>query len=295
MTAPAAILHFCDFDAFYQTLGLPRIPILADFDVLTFDDSVRVGVTFMPPFRKDWYQLVFKINPAKPVLLNTERIEVTNSVILFNSPNHVYSWQLDTDLRGFILFFKPDFMTSLPHVEHEFPFFGLTESNLITVDSLVVEEFASQFRQMLASSQREGAFRRQTLQALLLAFLYQCKSIYYHQQQQKNEQPRSVVIAARFQQLVNALFLEKKTVAAYAELLNLTPNYLNERIKEATGKNARQFIVDRVLTEAKNLLLHTTLDVKSIAHTLRFDEPTNFVKFFRKQVGCTPGQFRQRT
>lgn len=68
----------------------------------------------------------------------------------------------------------------------------------------------------------------------------------------------------------------------------MTPNYLNELIKETTGKTARNHIVERVLTEAKNLLFHTDMDVAMIADTLQFDEPTNFGKFFKSTQVSRP-------
>jgi AraC-like DNA-binding protein len=77
-------------------------------------------------------------------------------------------------------------------------------------------------------------------------------------------------------------------------LLSITPNHLNDIIKQVTGKTARSFIVERILLEAKNLLTHTQIDIADISHNLQFDEPTNFSKLFKKYVGLTPLQFRNR-
>jgi AraC family transcriptional regulator, transcriptional activator of pobA len=55
-----------------------------------------------------------------------------------------------------------------------------------------------------------------------------------------------------------------------------------------------QFIIERILLEAKSLLTHTELNIAEISHNLQFDEPTNFSKFFKKYVGLTPLQFRHR-
>lgn len=53
-------------------------------------------------------------------------------------------------------------------------------------------------------------------------------------------------------------------------------------------------MVDRLVLEAKRLLVHTTDPVGVIARQLGFAEPTNFVKFFRRETGTTPGAFRTR-
>ena len=285
------IQHFQEFTDFYQVLGYPRTTTLPDFDILKFDESRHVRIPFMPPFRKNWYQVVFKLNPVKSVWLNADAIEPKNTVLLFNSPHHVYSWQLDTALKGFILFFKPDFVSATPNFEYEFPFFQLTETNQIEVPPNEIQEYDGQINQLLTTSTTSNQYKRQIIQSLLVAFLYRCKSA-YHQQQGTGQQAKRPMLVNRFRQLVATFYLEKRTVADYAQLLHITPNYLNEVVKETTGSTARHFIVERLLTEAKNLLRHTDLDISTIAYSLQFDEPTNFGKFFKKYLGLTPGQFR---
>ena len=189
---------------------------------------------------------------------------------------------------------KPEFLTAIPNIEQEFPFFGLTQPNLIPVAETEVTAFEGFFQQLLNNSVQAGAFYEETMQALLMALLFRCKSAYQQQQQNRQSQPRNRIIVGQFQALIHTFFLEKRTVAAYADLLNITPNYLNDVVKQTTGKNARHLIVARVMTEARNLLRHTDLDVNAVAHTLQFDEPTNFVKFFRQHTGQTPGQFRSQ-
>ena len=288
------MLHFAEFADFHRAVGFAHSPTLPDFDVFRLDEATRVGVSFMPPFRKDWYQIVFKLNPARSVWLNDAPVKATQPMLLFNSPNHVYSWQVDPDLRAFIVLIKPEFLTAITNIEQEFPFFGLAQSNLIPIAGADSQEFEQLFGQLLTNSAGDALFRRETLQALLTALLYRCKSAYQQQQQTTESQPRNRIIVGRFQALIHTFFLEKRTVAAYADLLNITPNYLNDVVKETTGKNARHFIVERVMTEARNLLCHTDLDVNTVSYTLQFDEPTNFVKFFRQHAGQTPGQFRSQ-
>lgn len=290
----AAIQHFIEFSEFYRTLGFGRTVILPNFDILAFEESRSVRVPFMPPFRKNWYQVVFKLNPVKPVWLNTSSITPRNTLLLFNSPHHVYSWQLDSELRGFVLFFKPDFVSAIGSFEQEFPFFQLTESNLIEVTPDDLPAFDGYARQMLTVGKSSAQYKVQMLQTLLISFLYQCKSAYQSQQQANNRQSRAVTLVGRFRQLVATMYLEHRTVTAYATLLNITPGHLNEVVKATTGSTARHFIVQRLLTEARNLLRHTDLDINAIAYTLQFDEPTNFGKFFRNYAGMTPGQFREQ-
>lgn len=53
-------------------------------------------------------------------------------------------------------------------------------------------------------------------------------------------------------------------------------------------------IDDRVMLEAKRLLAHTQDTIKEIGYTLGYDEPTNFIKYFKKHNGQTPVEFREQ-
>ena len=55
------------------------------------------------------------------------------------------------------------------------------------------------------------------------------------------------------------------------------------------GITAKAFIASRINLEAKRLLAHTSSSVATIADSLGFDDPSNFVKFFKRETGCTHG------
>ena len=60
----------------------------------------------------------------------------------------------------------------------------------------------------------------------------------------------------------------------------------------ATGRSAKQVIDDRAALEARRLLACTELPIAEVGQRLGFAEPTNFGRFFHREVGCSPGAFR---
>ena len=76
--------------------------------------------------------------------------------------------------------------------------------------------------------------------------------------------------------------------------MHITPGHLNDVIKEVTGKNAKQFIDDRRILEAKRLLYWTEKPVKEIAWELGFDDAAYFTRYYKKETGELPTAF-QRT
>ena len=78
----------------------------------------------------------------------------------------------------------------------------------------------------------------------------------------------------------------------FAQQLNVHVNHLNRAVKETTEKTTSQIIAERILQEAKILLKHSQWNVSEIAFALGFTEVTHFNNFFKKQVGTSPGKFR---
>lgn len=83
-----------------------------------------------------------------------------------------------------------------------------------------------------------------------------------------------------------------RRVDDYADRLGCCVRTLTRASLAATGRSAKQLIDDRVTLEAKRLLAGTDLPVAEIGRRLGFPEPTNFGRFFQREVGQSPGGFR---
>jgi AraC-like DNA-binding protein len=77
-----------------------------------------------------------------------------------------------------------------------------------------------------------------------------------------------------------------------AEKLNVSPNYLSDLLKNATGRNAQSHIQEFLVERAKELLSTTNLSIKEIAYDLGFEYPQSFSTMFKKNTQQTPLQFR---
>jgi AraC family transcriptional activator of pobA len=92
--------------------------------------------------------------------------------------------------------------------------------------------------------------------------------------------------------LVEENFRQHRLLSFYAEKVAMTPDRLNDHVKRATGVTAGHLIRQRVLTEAKRQLVFTGQPIHEIAYDLAFSDPSHFARFFRKQTGTTPQDFR---
>ncbi|GAA5087448.1 hypothetical protein GCM10023210_10290 [Chryseobacterium ginsengisoli] len=94
--------------------------------------------------------------------------------------------------------------------------------------------------------------------------------------------------------MIQIHYKELKQVKEYASLLNITPLYLNEIVKEITGFSASHWIHQEIILEAQRLLYYTDLDIKQIAFQLGYEDHAYFSRFFKKNTGNTASQFRER-
>ena len=84
------------------------------------------------------------------------------------------------------------------------------------------------------------------------------------------------------------------TVNSMAYQLNLSPKYLSDLLKQETGKTALELIHLYVISEAKNLLVEGENSISEIAYRLGFENPPYFSRLFKKEVGMSPKEYKNR-
>jgi AraC-like DNA-binding protein len=97
---------------------------------------------------------------------------------------------------------------------------------------------------------------------------------------------------ARFRRRLEDGHPSSRRVEDYAEEMGCSVRTLTRASLAVTGRTAKQVVDDRVALEARRLLACTTMSVAEVGRHLGFPEPTNFGRFFHREVGVSPGQFR---
>jgi AraC-like DNA-binding protein len=103
-------------------------------------------------------------------------------------------------------------------------------------------------------------------------------------------------IQERFEELVRLLetnIVSMKNVSDYANLLSLSPYQLNSIAKTSVGKTVSDLIDHQIILEAKRHLIATPAQVKEVADQLGYEDPSYFIRFFKKHTGQSPDAFRK--
>ena len=108
-------------------------------------------------------------------------------------------------------------------------------------------------------------------------------------------------VLVRFEQLLDeywdsgmAALQGLPTVKYFADKICLSPNYFGDLVKAETGKTAHEHIQLKITEIAKEAVLSPEMNTKQVADMLGFQYPQHFLRFFKKQVGCTPKEYRLR-
>jgi AraC-like DNA-binding protein len=95
-----------------------------------------------------------------------------------------------------------------------------------------------------------------------------------------------------FKNLLEDHYKDIKSVERFASMMSVSEKKLNKATNQVLGKSPKEIIDERVVLEAKRLLVHTSNSIKEVGFELGFDEPTNFIKYFKKHVKKTPIEFK---
>ncbi|WP_079242202.1 AraC family transcriptional regulator [Chryseobacterium indologenes] len=100
--------------------------------------------------------------------------------------------------------------------------------------------------------------------------------------------------AVEFQKLLESYFKTEKELSFYSDKLNITNNTLSKAVKKEFSKRPTQLINERIILESKKLLHLTYRSVKEIAAELGFADEFYFSRYFKKSVGCSPKNYREK-
>lgn len=100
-------------------------------------------------------------------------------------------------------------------------------------------------------------------------------------------------LARRYTELLESNFRSGYGVADYAAALGVTPTHLTRVCKTTTGRPAKALLHDRLIFEARRMLMETRLPVAQVARDLGFTSPAYFTRAFQHHTGRTPTDFRR--
>jgi AraC-like DNA-binding protein len=218
-------------------------------------------------------------------------------MIYFMRPGQVHKWYFKGEVDGYIVNFSSTFFDQLfinSNVLDRFPFFDQVAAEQV----LVLKEGTRQkVEHIFESILYEQSGKRSSSQLMIATLLLQLFLTVERDNSRiikKGPSAYHSLILRNFRQLIEDHFKTIKLPKDYAGMLYITPNHLNALCKDHMGISAGEVIRNRIILEAKRLLINFDLSVGDIAQELNFPDNSYFVKFFKKYTHTTPEAFRNK-
>lgn len=266
-----------------------------EFTVAQFEYFAQDIAHLYQPHRHDFYTLLLVMEGQGSHDIDFTTYAIVPDRLFFISPGQIHAWRSIDNVKGYILFFTDAFFSTRynNNVLSEFPFFNSVQSEPYIQLSAQNSPYIRRITETLyCEFACQGLYAEHVIRSYLNVLLCELAREYLPLTPGRENSQRRMVVR-NYENLINTHFHSLKQPKDYADLLYITPNYLNEVCKEVTGKSAGELIRKRIVIEAKRLLIHTTQTVSEVAWALNFEDASYFCRFFRKEAQLSPDRFRK--
>ncbi|SEQ87184.1 Helix-turn-helix domain-containing protein [Hyunsoonleella jejuensis] len=221
---------------------------------------------------------------------------VSNSISFINL-NH--DWKIFRSNKeqksGYVMSMNPEVLNnpvlSKLHI-NELRLFNLDDIPLINLSPGIAkrtEAILEMIDELLGS---ELNHKNEAILSLLNTFFVYCDGQCNIKSKISDSRSKNTIVY-KFKKLVDKFCCEYHEVADYAQLLSITPKYLNECVKEVLGYTAKGIIAEQLLMRSRHKLKFSNQSIKEISYDLGFSSPDYFSSFFKNHTGTTPSSLRK--
>lgn len=249
------------------------------------------------PHRHSFYHLVLFTRGQGTHTIDFKKFKVKPGQLYFMVPGQVHTWDFEGPMAGYILNFSENYFRSFlldPHYLDRFSFFsGDSDEGVLQLPASRLQQAGDCLEDLVLAFQKATGQSGDLIKVLLLRFLFliedaSCPPVKARVPHQKN------LMLKTFRNLIEKNYRQLRLPNEYAALMYITPHHLNALCQELSGRSAGEVIRDRILLEAKRLLVNDEMTAVQIALELNFKDASYFNRFFKKATGLTPFEFRKQ-
>ena len=293
------IIQLNSVDQYNQLFGLETLHPLVG--VVDLAEATRYPLRFTINY--GIYALFLKDIKCGDIRYGRQKYDYEEGTIVSFAPGQVAETEIvqGTKLKAKGILFHPDLIkgTSLGQEIKSYSFFSYSSNEALHLS----EEEKKIILDCLNKIKLELTHPIDKLSKRLIArniqlLLDYCMRFYNRQFVTRTESNHDTL--SRFESLLDNYFQSGKpqseglpTVKYFADRVFLSPNYFGDLIKKETGKTAQEYIQNKLIGVAKELIAGTDKSVSEIAYELGFQYSQHFNRIFKKNVGYTPGEYRK--
>ncbi len=218
--------------------------------------------------------------------------------VFFLKPGQTHSWKFDSKPEGYLFFHTQDFyeLSFSNRLLHQFPFFISQKSTpSLVLSKTQVAGLQPKFKELNTEYYQKLLYQEIKITSIINTIYIDLARVYI------DSKPIEVQSSLRYIETLRSLekeiehsYLLEKSATFYANKLNISSKHLNRIVKSTVDKTTTELITERVLLEAKRLMVHSDNSLTSIAEILGFEDYAYFSKIFKSKTKITPLAFKKK-
>ncbi|KFF13227.1 helix-turn-helix domain-containing protein [Flavobacterium hydatis] len=245
------------------------------------------------PYRAESYAIEFLKKGSIIMQTRLTQVVINAPAIITLGPSVIRSFTKNSDeILMDIIFFKPQFfLKNQANVFflNQYDFFNNSQMHVFSLEKDAKIKFGKIFDLINDALSGDSNNQSSILRSYLYILIFELDNIKQSISGNLNQNP----IFEKFKVILGRDFIKERSVAYYADNLNVTRKYLSEVIKKNSGKTASNWIDDFIVLEAKVLLQNKALTINQISEMLNFSNQSVFGKFFKNSTGFSPLEYRK--
>lgn len=268
---------------------------LAHFSILSLD-NLRHLAPFEGPH--PWFSILVIDTFSGGMTIDDNAVPDTFPSAVFITPGQHFQLTEVENCSGYAISFNKEFYCVEYH-DSEVSCNGLLFVNnfrivQILLDSQQLTVYHNTVKEMAGEFEQNDLLQNEMLKNLLKNLLIRSNRLFRTQNVLDEADNANIDFARKFSQLVEKNYKTHKQVEAYAEMMNIAPATLAKKLQKYGIESPSRIIRNRIITEAKRLLMYTDKSVKEIACIIGYDDPHYFSRLFNKEASIPPSDYRRQ-
>ena len=248
------------------------------------------------PHKHDFYQVIYISQGYGEHIVDFHPCEVNPPCLYFLFPGQVHFWRLKELPQGCSILFTEEFLYDTiieePSIDYFSFFYNMEISPCLELNEKQNAEVSSIVGKLKQEYDSNYFGSYVILRSFLLILLIYAQR--WINKTKKSTKGSNQSVVRQFKRYISEDCARKRSIQHYAGKLGISSGHLSNVVKHCTGESPGKIIREQVVLEAKRLLIHTEKTAAEVAYELNFKDPSYFGRFFRREVGMSPLQYRTR-